>query len=175
MKSYAGSPHQLFYANGASDKVADDLQPYMRTIYEANPLNRIMKQGRAGQAWQPIGEGSLLSNDKTGKIRRSTNVADEVLLLRIEDGELTLGDKKGSQFYASGRLHVTLTFNEHNSEVREYADESGRKILRKEQYEDVAGEKYYAETYYVYDALDNLVIVLPPEAVKIIISTLSQR
>ncbi|MBT9395076.1 hypothetical protein KLP40_18055 [Hymenobacter sp. NST-14] len=55
------------------DQIANDDHPYERTVYEPSPLNRIVKQGAVGQAWQPA-QGS----DHTKKLVDRTNEFGEV-------------------------------------------------------------------------------------------------
>ena len=60
-----------------------------------------------------------------------------------------------------------------NHEVIEYIDKEGRTILKKvETLEN--GLSVFAETYYIYDDFDNLVMVLPPEAMKRVKTVLIQ-
>jgi hypothetical protein len=77
--TYAGSAHQLYYANGSSDKVADDGKPFSETIFIPSPLNQILEQGSAGVPWQPDATNSYASADRTVKLVQETNVANEVL------------------------------------------------------------------------------------------------
>src|SRR5690606_7756050 len=63
--SYLGSLHQLYYTNGATDKVVDDAAPFSKTIFEASPFNLLLELGAAGTAWQPDVTHSYTSTDRT--------------------------------------------------------------------------------------------------------------
>ncbi len=78
-------------------------------------------------------------------------------------------------YYEESRLVVKKTIDEHNFETIEYSDkQSGRVVCKKVQYgTDTNANKLFAETYYIYDDLGNLVVVLPPEAVVEIKAILS--
>jgi len=56
--------------------------------------------------------------------------------------------------------------DEHNNEVIEYVDKQGKTLCKKVQYDTNGATKLYAETYYLYDNLDNLVLVLQPEGTR---------
>src|ERR1700761_3163835 len=43
-----------YYSNGTADKVTDDGAPYSQQIFEASPLQRLLKAGSAGTGFQPI-------------------------------------------------------------------------------------------------------------------------
>jgi hypothetical protein len=76
-------------------------------------------------------------------------------------------------YYEVNQLRVSKTKDENNHEVIEYTDKEGKMVLRK--VETVAdGVTTYAETYYIYDDLGNLVAVLPPEATKRIKTLISE-
>ncbi|NJM26090.1 MAG: hypothetical protein HC859_11990, partial [Bacteroidia bacterium] len=68
-------------------------------------------------------------------------------------------------YYEANQLMANKTIDEHNNEVIEYVDKQGRTVLKKVQYKEESGTKYYAETYYIYDDFGQLMLVLPPEFV----------
>lgn len=160
--SYTGSPHQLFYSNGAGDQVADDTKPYAKTEFEPSPLNRLAKQGAPGDAWQPNSNASL---DHSIKKAYELNKANEVRWFTY-NAQTEKANLDQQVYYAANELYANRTIDEHNNEVIEYVDKEGRTLLKKVQYKEESGVKLYAETYYIYDDFGNLVIVLPPEAVK---------
>jgi len=162
--NYASSPHFLFYQNGTTDKIIDDTRPYAETTFEPSPLNRPDKQYGAGIEWHAAGKyvqhSSLQNDDGTGPGQ------EKIMRWTINDnGDLDISSANQG-YYPSGTLSITSTKDEHGNEIREYTDSYGRMICRKVQSEGTALAPVFAETYYVYDDLGNLAVVLPPEGVK---------
>lgn len=161
--SYAGIAAS-FYST-STDDVADDTKPYAVTVYEASPLNRVLKQGAPGNAWQP----NASSPDRTVKKQYTVNDASEVYLFSYDPATGTVGVQSGAaKYYDAGQLQVTITTDEHQNDVIEYVDQLGHTVCKKVQYKITGNVKEYACTYYLYDDFDNLVTVLPPEAVRVI-------
>ena len=165
--NYAGSVHQLFYANGTSDKVADDPKPFSESVFIPSPMSQILEQGSAGVAWQPDATNSYASTDRTIKLAQEINVANEVLrwtyvypTAAYPLGIVNAGTASAPVFFAANTLTRSKSKDENHNEVVEYKDKEGRTILKKAQ--ALAGQ--WAQTYYIYDGFSNLVCVLPPEA-----------
>lgn len=155
-----------FYANGPAN-VAKDAYPYTLTVFEHSPLNRVVKQGAPGGTWQPDGNESYESTDRTVKFAYQVNaVADQVILWTYVPstsyplGLVTSGTGTGPSYYLTGELYKTKSKDEHNNEVVEFKDKEDRIILKRVQ----APGNAWAETYYIYDDRGNLVTVLPPMA-----------
>lgn len=156
-----------FYNNPAT-KIADDQnKPFAETAFELSPLNRIMKQGAPGGAWQPNSD-PWSTEDKAIKKRYQTNQSQEVLLFTydVATGSARLSSIPGEKYYPPNRLNVQVTIDENNNEVIEYKDRSNRAVCKKFQYTVKNGVKQYASTYYLYDDFGNLIVVLPPEAIN---------
>jgi hypothetical protein len=155
---YAGSEQYLFYQN--TSKVAPSTAPYTSTLYEPGPLGRVTEQGATGADWQPGGNHTL-------KKRYEVNAANEICLFAYNANtglvSLATGDPG---FYGAGQLMVSKTTDENGNEVIEYVDKIGHTVCKKVQYDVVNSVKQYTNTYYLYDDSGNLVVVLPPEAVK---------
>jgi len=149
-----------FYQN--INRVAHDTAPYSVTVFEKNPLNRVLKQGAPGVAWQPSGSDYSMT-DHSIKKQYSVSPADSVILFSYNSssGLLSYGNGNAINYYDANELFVTVTYDEKNNSVKEYTDKQGRVILKKVK-ESAA---VYAETYYLYDDFGNLVVVLPPEGV----------
>lgn len=164
---YAQSTNPQYQFYQGSPKVAVDSKPYSETVLEAGPLNRVRKQGSPGTAWQPTANPADL-NDKSVKTNYETNASGEILLLTYNPatGVLSCGQGTASH-YPAGSLSVVRSTDEENNEVLEYKDHNGKVVCKGVQYTS-AGVKKYAKTYYVYDDLGNLVLVLQPEAMKLI-------
>ena len=165
---HSGSQYQFYQT---TSKVAQDAEPFAETIFEASPLNRVLKQGAPGSAWQPNTDPMSI-NDHTIKKRYETNGVTEVLLFKYTQatGLVTLESNETLRFYSINQLYANKTLDEHNNEVIEYVDKQGRTVCKKVQYGTTGTApnliKLYAATYYVYDDFGNLAVVLPPEACK---------
>lgn len=155
----------LNYGNGASDAIEDDTRPYSETFFEPSPLSRPQQSFGPGQYWKD-------ANKYVGHGYGSNN-ANEVLLFSYDSstGLLTFGVTSQPTYYVQGQLHLNISTDEQGSEVLEYINKLGQTVCKKVQYQtDAQGVKQYTSTYYVYDDLGNLVVVVPPEAVKKILS-----
>jgi hypothetical protein len=150
--------------------VAHSSEPHAEKVFEHSPLNRVLKQGASGEAWQPNDNPAL---DHTVQKEYITNKSQEVLLLEYDP--VTYKIKPELHYYAPNQLQVNKTTDEEKHEVIDYADNQGRVVLKKvETGMDAGGSKIYVETYYLYDDFGNLVMVLPPEATTRIKTLLSQ-
>jgi hypothetical protein len=174
----------LNFYNNTGDKIADDLRPYSETIFEASPLNRPDRDYGVGKAWAPQDVGGnnkfLQHGYQVNQHSTGSSATEEKVIAWIIDssGELTRAGTAtdyvvGGGYYASGQLSIKSTKDEEGNEVREYTNKDGRVILKKVQATSAGATNLndpngWALTYYVYDYLGNLAIVLPPEAVKIL-------
>lgn len=184
--SYNGSAHHTFY-NETNSLIARDAKPYSETIFEASPLNRVIKQGAPGTTWQPDGTHTYASTDHTVKMSYEFNAASEVLLWTFTYpteqytktavnafGKVNAGTAAAPIFYAANQLYKNMTKDEHGNQVVEYVDKQGRTILKRVQAKSgtppattgTNKDSDYASTYYIYDDFGNLVCVIPPEATK---------
>jgi RHS repeat-associated protein len=169
-----------FY-NDASDNIADDVHPFSETTFEPSPLNRVLKQGAPGAAWQPDGNNNYGSTDRTMKYAYEFNSANEVRRWKYTSPTSLnpMGTVTGTgtnPYYAANELYKNKTKDEQHNEVIEYVDKEGRTVLKRVQ--AVSGnvainDTNYASTYYVYDDFGNLVCVIPPEGSKLLASTLT--
>lgn len=156
--NYIGAA-QVFYAAGSANGVADDDKPWAETVLEPSPLNRVMKQGAPGAAWQPEATG----DNHTVRYNYTSNAASDVLLWEVVGDNCQLSTQR---YYPANRLYLTETRDENwkaadgnNGVVKEYKDKQGRVVLKR-----VYRDNQAHDTYYVYDVFQNLRFVLPPEA-----------
>jgi hypothetical protein len=166
------------YDNGLADKIADDQRPYTETVFEPSPLNRPDKDFGSGKEWydnnRHVKHGYLVN------IHGTSEGQEKVIAWTIDangapaKAAAVLDYVETGGYYSNGQLSVKSTKDEQGNEVREYVDKEGHTILKKVQ---VAGgtaqtnnDAHWAMTYYIYDDLGNLSVVLPPEAVKAIIA-----
>ncbi len=152
--SHQSSAQYNFYHN--AEKVAHDDYPYGVKVFEASPLNRVMKQGAPGTAWQPDPD-PLVTSDHVVRFGYESNATGEVKLWTINGSGLP----ESTTDYGSGQLQKMVTEDEEGNQVIEYTDKLGRTVLKKVETGD--GTDPWAMTYYVYDDFNNLRFVLPPK------------
>lgn len=163
----------VFQSNAVNDskKNLNDSIPYNVTVYEASPLNRVVKQGGSGLSWG-VSESPNKLDDHSVKIKYSTNSTNEVKLFEAFNAN---GNKRNgtwdiagglvfSGYYDAGQLWVTETLDENNvnelggNRVREYKDKSGKVVMKRV----FVSEAKKLDTYYVYDDFGQLRAVYPP-------------
>ncbi|NNV53860.1 DUF6443 domain-containing protein [Limnovirga soli] len=148
---------------------------YGHTVYEASPLNRVLKTYSPGNVWAGT-EG--INGYNTGQsISYFTNKlsTDQVRVWNITNDAFTFSatdDGKNipttSIGYSNGKLIKVQTTDENGHSVVEYKDFEGKVILKKVQVENSTNDPYsdWLNTYYVYDELGLLRFVIPPKAVS---------
>ncbi|SEW38546.1 RHS repeat-associated core domain-containing protein [Chitinophaga sp. YR573] len=131
---------------------------YSQTVYEASPLNRVLKTYAPGDSWASEG-----GNHPVQYQYLINTVADSV---RIWNISTSLPTSTGT--YAAGTLRKNIVIDENGNQSVEYKDKDGRVVLKKVQSAATAGTAHigWLCTYYVYDNLDNLRFVIPPLAVE---------
>jgi RHS repeat-associated protein len=165
--TYASSPQYNFY-NTANDNIVDDTSPFSVSVIEDSPLQRALKQGAPGSAWQPDNSSYASPTDHSIKVAYENNVANEVLNWTwTSSGTYAFGLVNASAgatpvYYNANELTKDRSKDEQNNEIIQFKDKHGKVILRRID----AGGGQYAETYYIYDDLGNLMVVLQPEGTK---------
>lgn len=140
--------NQAAFYTASGDKVANDGQPYAQIEYEVSPLDRVSKQGAAGAEWQP-----RASADHSMKFAERANIASEVRVFDYDGGNYT-----SPGFYDPGTLQAKETRDEQDLLTVQYTDRAGQVVLKK----TVGATELL--TYYVYDELGRLRLVIPPVA-----------
>tara|TARA_R110002072_G_scaffold236366_1_gene393964 strand:- start:1347 stop:5780 length:4434 start_codon:yes stop_codon:yes gene_type:complete len=135
-----------FYKSTA--RVAYSAFPYAETLFENSPLNRVLEQSAPGQDWQ-LGSGHTLQND-----------VELNLFHEVRNFEVTNGNTNSNGFYSPNSLFKHIRIDEHGNSVIEYINQEGILILKKVQLD----ANTYTQTYYVYNDLNQLITVIPPEA-----------
>lgn len=154
---YSGSPHYSFY-NESDPTTASSTMPFAVSVFEGSPLNRVIKQGAPGTDWQPDNVKGYGSTDHTLKKQYAVSWVNEVLYLQpTAAGGVKVGN---TAYYKPNQLMKNGTRDEQQNEVIEYTDKDGLVVLKKVQVDAAT----YASTYYVYNELGQLSMVLPPEA-----------
>ncbi len=179
------SPLLNFY-NNPSSSVAVDSKPFSNVVFESTYLQRPLKQGAPGLAWQPNGDHTYNATDHTVKYSYEFNQANEVLQWTFtyptEEytgsalnafGKVEAGTATAPIFYPANQLYRNKTKDEQGNQVIEYVDKEGRTVLKRVQVvtgnpstTDTNRDTNWASTYYIYDDFGNLVCVIPPEPSK---------
>ena len=134
---------------------------YGQTNYEASPLNRTLEGYAPGLSW---------AGNNTGvSIQYLINSSsDSVQLWSISSVQLTLPVNGGA--YQAGQLYKKLVIDEQGHQIVEYKDKLGKIILKKVQQSSSpsTGHSGWLCTYYIYDTLQHLRVILQPQAVALI-------
>ncbi|HHT22355.1 MAG TPA: hypothetical protein GXZ87_03435 [Bacteroidales bacterium] len=119
-----------------------DSRPFSETIYEPSALNRVTAQKGPGAAWE--------SHPITTSYQ--TNAGNEVKQFVLS------GTKSISYtgYYSAATLYKTETADEDGKTTTEYKDKLGRVVMQR--------QSSNVDTYYIYNDLGQLAIVLPPLA-----------
>jgi hypothetical protein len=162
LTTYTLSDHYAFYNSAAPATIPNDV-PMAVSVVESSPLNRIIKQGAPGQTWQPTLDVTDLSDKSVKKAygtnsNSGTNAASDVKLFYYD----IVGDQLMDEgYYEANELMANTTTDENGNETIEFTDKLGKTICRKVK----ADATTYACTYYLYDDKNELILVLPPEAI----------
>jgi RHS repeat-associated protein len=150
---YESSSQYQFYAG--TEAVSETTKPFSKVDYEASPLNRPIAQYAPGEAWaKDVGNKPLTT-------QYLFNGEEDALDIQLFEGSPALYG-----YNTKATLNKTLVTDENGNQSATYTDAFGKTILKRNY---IAGET--ADTYYVYDELDNLVAVLPPELMDRMIVT----
>lgn len=129
-----------------------DTYPYNETIFEASPLNRPIKQFGAGQAWRTVG------NEKFIEMQYQIAGAGVFQFNLQNDGSV-----KWVNTYPTSSLFNNVTKSERGFQTLEVKDRQGR-VTHK--YQQIEGSFNFLITGYVYNDINQLIAVIPPEAYK---------
>ncbi len=176
-KYRSGKQYQFYQTGGL---LASDQYPYSRTVFEASPLNRVIKQGAPGLDWQPDAVNTYLSTDHTIKFAYELNEASEVLkwtytapTTSYPFGTLSASSSGIADYYPANELSRSRTKDEQGNVVITYTDREGQMVLRRVQAAtgspsttDTNKDVNFASTYYIYDIYNKLVCVIQPEGTK---------
>jgi len=99
---------------------------------------------------------------------------DEVRIWKTTDNPGSFGTYTTNSVYPEGTLFKNVTIDEHQKQVVEFRDRSGKILLKKVQLsapiDDGSGQGYtgWLCTYYVYDDYNNLRCVIQPRGVELL-------
>ncbi|WP_338813100.1 DUF6443 domain-containing protein [Bernardetia sp. Wsw4-3y2] len=128
---------------------------------EDAPTARIKEVGNIGQNWQ-------LGNATRKGTTRTNTLQDDVRMWVSEYVDACPFDY--SQSYPAGELYVSEVEDEHGVRMKIFTDKTGKIILKRID----AGNNEWAQTYYVYNALEQLKLVIPPELTKKLLNQTTQ-
>ena len=159
------------------EDIAHDSKPYSLTSFEASPLNRALRDYGPGEIWH--NNSKYIEHKYLTNVHGESSGQEKIYAWTINNEMLTLHREVTNYvvnggYYASGQLSIKSTIDEEGNETREYINKSGQLLIKKVY---VTGNKTdfntpgnWAETYYVYDDLGNLSVVIPPEGAQSIVS-----
>ena len=114
--------------------------------YESSALNRILEESKPGEAYRPGGGHTIrygYGTNGSGEVKRLGTLASTLV---------SLG------YYEAGTLKRTEVTDEDGKRSVVYTNEAGNTVLER-RYIDASNT---ADTYYIYDALNRLLCVVPP-------------
>jgi RHS repeat-associated protein len=137
---------------------------YSEVNYEASPANRVLNSYPQGTSW--VGSSIGVSAQYLINV-----VADSVQIWSISSVQLSLPVNGG--VYQPGQLLKTIGIDEQGHQMIEFKDKLGRTILKKVQQSasPSTGHAGWLNTYYVYDTLQNIRVIIQPQAVALINGT----
>ncbi|WP_192350273.1 DUF6443 domain-containing protein [Algoriphagus sp. Y33] len=164
----SGTQDGRFRTNGLTmhssrtNPIYGDTYGYSEIDFEPSPLNRVDKQAAPGSAWR-------LGTGKEVKFSRRPNTSGEgVRIFTVNSAGLPVT----SAAYGNNLLWVEISQDEDDKTTVQYTDKLGRVILKKVQNTAAAtgnGHSGWLCTYYVYDDLGQLRVVIPPQATQIML------
>ncbi|GGH19455.1 hypothetical protein GCM10011418_23900 [Sphingobacterium alkalisoli] len=151
-----------FYSKSSGNDIAGIVRtpnPYAVTVFENNPLDRVLEQGSPGAVWQP-GTSRTANSGRTVVTDYGTNISNDVHLWKVNADDKSAD---GSGYYLPGKLYKTVVKDENwvsgkAGTVEEYKDFDDRAVLRR----IWETESKKLETHYVYDIFGDLRYVVPP-------------
>lgn len=136
--------------------VDDGNAAFLETVYEPSPLNRVDKKLSPGESWAASDRGVSFAYE-------INSASDQVIAWAVKENSfeaISLG------YYSTGSLYKNITNDEQGNETREYVDKLGQTILKEVESDDEAYP--FLRTYYIYDDLDLLRFVVPPNESRIV-------
>lgn len=134
--------------------------PYSQKLFEASPLNRVLKQAAPGEDWK-------MDNGHEIRFEYLTNTTNEVRRYGVNLTPDYVPTLAPDGFYTANELTKTVTKDEnwqtgqtHDKDhtAEEFTDKQGRTVLKR-----TYNLNDPHDTYYVYDDYGNLSYVIPPK------------
>lgn len=126
---------------------------YSEINYEASPLNRPLNNYAPGMSW--VGNNTGISAQYI-----INTASDSVQLWNISSVQLSIPVDAG--VYQAGQLYKSVMTDEAGHQIIQYTDKLGKTILKKQQLAASPSTGHYGWlcSYYVYDTLQNLRVIL---------------
>ncbi len=160
--TFGATAAQLEFYSNPPPGVTGDSSPFSISVIEPSPLRRVVEQGAPGVTWQPNAGHAV-------GLEYRANAQGEVLRFRLSTaGKISILPGEDS-FYTENTLTCTVTKDEDGHEVQEFKNFDGMVLCKKVQ----APNGIFAQTYYIYDDLGNLTLVIQPEGVQEILNHLN--
>lgn len=152
---------------------SDESYFYSKMLFEVSPLSRPLETYAPGNNWVGTASQSSEENRRGVKAKYWINTTtDSVRIWKVTDVSAGFGSYTTTASYAAGLLVKNVSQDEHNKQVVEFKDKSGKVILKKVQLTAVAdtgsGKGYsgWLCTYYIYDKQNQLRAVIQPKGVE---------
>ncbi|WP_034230508.1 DUF6443 domain-containing protein, partial [Aquimarina pacifica] len=117
-----------------TSKYENTQNPYSEKMFEASPLNRVLKQAAPGADWV-MGSGHEIKSEYTANTNQDAVVMYDVSFVNNDRSQPRL-TTSGS--YAVGELYKSITKNENHTgttskdnTVEEFTDKQGRVVLKR--------------------------------------------
>ncbi|NML21937.1 hypothetical protein HHL16_13695 [Pseudoflavitalea sp. G-6-1-2] len=142
---------------------------YSKTNFETSPLSRVTDVYAPGNSWAGS-EGNTDPNTRR-------NISSQYLINTAADSVRNWSVSATNVIttaatYPAGTLFENVSIDEHKQQTVEYKDKAGKVILKKVQITatPTTGHSGWLCTYYVYDYLNNLRLVIQPKGVELLLA-----
>ncbi|QJB38982.1 RHS repeat-associated core domain-containing protein [Chitinophaga oryzae] len=157
---------QLFYQDKEfNPSLSGESIYYGETEYEASPLNRTINIFSPGNSWAKSKGARAVKQQYL-----TNNTSDSVRIWRMAPSD----EYPTTQaVYNAGELEKVVVIDEQGRQAIKFNDKEGRLVLKKAQLDAVAGVGHMSWlcTYYIYDDMGSLRIIIPPSGVSKITSS----
>ncbi|WP_210114353.1 DUF6443 domain-containing protein [Hymenobacter aquaticus] len=142
--------------------------PYTETAFEASPLNRTVAQAAPGEAWQMATDHVVVLREypSTGSEQvydyrgGHPDVVTTIPVIPYFDGV----NIHRPRLYKPGELWVKETRDENHARIFQFQDNKGQVVLKRVESTIPGKSTRWLDTYYLFDELNHLRIVIPPKA-----------
>lgn len=159
---------QAYFYNNESN-IENSAYPFAETVFEPSPNNRVIEQSNAGADWR-ISAGHTFS-----KITRTNTSTEQVLIWKLNGSN----QWEATAYFSEKTLYVTETKDENGNMIATFQDRVGRNICVYQQKAASVNtnnplstlKNQFAITYYIYDDMGNLALVVPPSGMNELITS----